>query len=164
MGSPGIGETISALNPLGVILAYQSGNPVASTTGMLVNAVTAENGDAGQIKNRILDIYQRSGFTPDQVDEGLKQLAQQGKISNDDLKIYLNSVNSLSSPGQTTSLNIGGGGGMNIPQPKPQVDMSLLKPPSDPMAQTRAAYDQAQEKRLQLFPKQQGYQPLGAFK
>jgi hypothetical protein len=167
MTAPGIGDAINALNPLGLILAQQSGTEQAAATGYLVNSVMSGGGDAGQIKNRILDIYQKSGFTPDQIDSGLQQLAQVGKISDSDLKIYQNAINSISSPGQTQSLTIGGSPAMNIPQPKPQVDMSLMAPPSDPLAQTRQAYDQAQqrnEQRLNLFPKQDNTLPLGAFR
>lgn len=159
---PGIGDTISALDPLGTILAYQSGmsDQRENATGYLVNAVTSQGGTPEQTKNNILDMYRRSGYTPDQIDGMLGELKAAGKINDDQFTNWTNQINAISSGGQTRSINIGGG---SAPAQRPQVDMSLLKAPTDPMAQTKAAYDKSSEQRLSLFPNQKTYQTLGAF-
>lgn len=160
---PRASQTAALLDPLGTMFSYQSGiggEQRTNSVGLLVNDVLSQGGDT---RSAALDMYRRSGMSPDQILQGIGELGRSGKLTPDQVAVFSNTVNSLSSPGATM-----GGGGISLPSAPPQIDLSMLKTPQDPMAniqnqrQGLPVYNKSLP--LNLFPtrKEQGqrYQPL----
>jgi hypothetical protein len=163
---PRAAQTTAYLDPLGTLMAYQAGiggGQRTNAVGYLVNDALSQGQDPQQTA---LAMYQRYGLSPDQVAQGLQELSQAGQLSPEQFQAMTNTVNSLSSPGQSM-----GGGSYTIPN-SPQIrqlDLSMLQSPQDPLAQSRETMSQRQQMPVynqgqmpNLFPSKgrQTYQPL----
>lgn len=165
---PRAAQTTAFLDPLGTLMNYQAGingDQRTNTVGYLVNDALSQGQDP---QATALAMYQRYGLSPDQVLQGLTELSQAGKLTQDQFASMTNTVNSLSSPGQAI-----GGGSYSVPSPIPRMDISMLRAPQDPMSQARdqmtmrqrmPVYNQqtSQPQMPSLFPSRgrKIYQPL----
>ncbi len=92
---PRVGEVIGLINPLTVLMT--SGDPklTADFTGYFTNAALSNAKTFEEARTNVLSIFASIKVSPQQLAEGLVKMAQEERISREDLKAYLNGLATL---------------------------------------------------------------------
>lgn len=98
---PLAGDIVATVNPLAFILSGGDPKETSDLTGMLTNYAYGggEITNKDEVRNNILNIYRRSGFTPDDVLSQLQTLYENGKINKSQYDVSVQKINSLKQGG-----------------------------------------------------------------
>lgn len=101
--NPLAGKAVALTQPLAEVLTGGHDKLKTDLIGYLVNAATSNAKDENEVKANILAFYEQSKLSKEDLAGGLAKLAEENKISKEEISVYANDLASFFEPGAQES-------------------------------------------------------------